>query len=126
MDTLIIIRDTLTANVEKVIDSCQPFTQEAETNYKDVIIVAIICLTILLFTGIVIYALYLNKKEQDNDSLSTKALEILNRFVELSKGKDENVDFDSINKLFDVHKIIKESLKEDNVKNKQESEHEEG
>ena len=150
MNTLIIIRDTISANVVKVIDSCQPCIQTTETNCIDVAIVVIICLTILFFTGIITLALYLNKKdnekasnmidklkeekktlenslikEKENNNQSTKALEILKEFVALSKCKDEKVDFNSIDKLYNIHIKIKESLEEDKIQNKQVSEHEE-
>lgn len=32
MDTLLFLRDTITVNVVKVIDSCQPCAQMAESN----------------------------------------------------------------------------------------------
>ena len=48
MDTLLILRDTITTNVVKVVDSCQPCIQEAETNCQDVAIVGIICFTIIV------------------------------------------------------------------------------
>ena len=58
MDTLLILRDTLshaviltdaiTAHVVKVVDNCQPCVQEAETNRQDVAIVFLICATIVV------------------------------------------------------------------------------
>ena len=64
MDTLIFLRDTITANVVKVVDSCQPCFQEAETNCKDIAIVAIICVTIFFIAIAAITAYYCLKKEE--------------------------------------------------------------
>lgn len=48
MDTLLILRDTITANVVKVTNSCSHCVQETGTNWADVQIVFIICLAIVL------------------------------------------------------------------------------
>jgi hypothetical protein len=48
MDTIVIIRDTVATCVKKTVDICQPCVKEAETNWQDVTIVAIICITILI------------------------------------------------------------------------------
>ena len=58
MDTLLILRDTITANVVKVVDSCHPSIQEAETNWQDVAIVGIICFVGTLCIGIISIAFY--------------------------------------------------------------------
>lgn len=47
MDTLLILKDTITAHVVKVVDSTQPYIQEAGTNCNDVAIVFLICATIV-------------------------------------------------------------------------------
>ena len=48
MDTLLILRDSITANVVKVVDTCQSCVQVDPTNCNDVKIVAIICATIVI------------------------------------------------------------------------------
>lgn len=58
MDTLLILRDTITANVVEVFDSCQTCLQEAETNCDDVKIVFLICATIVVVLGIAAFAYY--------------------------------------------------------------------
>lgn len=57
MDTLLVLKDTITAHVVKVIDSCQPCAHEIPTNCQDVIAVAIICGAIVLTTLIVAISL---------------------------------------------------------------------
>ena len=59
MDTLLILQDSISAHVVKLIDTCQPCVQEAETNLK---IVGIICLAIVLAVLIVSVALCLWQK----------------------------------------------------------------
>ena len=57
MDTLLVLKDTITAHVVKVADSCQPCAYEIPTNCQDVIVVAIICGAIVLITLIVAISL---------------------------------------------------------------------
>lgn len=56
MDTLLILRDTITANVVKVVDSCQPCIQEAETNWQDVVIVKYVCYAIVAMFLTIVFA----------------------------------------------------------------------
>ena len=58
MDTLLILRDTITANIVKVTDSCSHCVQEAETNCDDVKIIFLICATIVVALGIVAVTFY--------------------------------------------------------------------
>ena len=58
MDTPLILRDTITTNVVKVVDSCQPCIQEAETNWQDVTIVGIICFLATVSIVIISFAFY--------------------------------------------------------------------
>jgi len=58
MDTLLILRDTITANVVKITDSCSHCVQETETNWHDVIIVGIICFFVTICIGIISFAFY--------------------------------------------------------------------
>ena len=64
MDTLLILRDTIANHVVKVIDSCQPCIQEAETNWADVVIVKYICLAIVVVSFMFAVACYLCQKEK--------------------------------------------------------------
>ena len=86
MDTLLILKDTITAHVVKVIDTCQPYVQEAETNWKDVIITAIICTAIVIILCYGIFKFYQwqegvikaketdanNKRNQENEEKNRK------------------------------------------------------
>lgn len=86
MDTLLILRDTITSHAVKVIDTCQPYVQEAETNWKDVIITAIICTAIVIILCYGIFKLYQwqegvikaketdanNKRNQENEEKNRK------------------------------------------------------
>lgn len=53
MDTLLILRDTITVDVVKIISTYSPCTQEVETNWADVEIVSIICIAVVLTVFIV-------------------------------------------------------------------------
>lgn len=63
MDTLLILRDTITTNVVKIVGSCQPSIQEAETNWQDIAIVGIVCFVVALCIGIISFTFY---KWQEN------------------------------------------------------------
>lgn len=75
MDTLLILRDSITANVVKVVDSCPPCIQEAETNWVDVEIVRYTSITIVLSVLIVSLLFFLwcyikkrtERKQADRD-----------------------------------------------------------
>lgn len=79
MDTLLILRDTITAHVIKVVDSCQLCAQEAPTNCNDVKVVAIICLAIVLMTliawGVISSWKCKELRAQEKDILVKEALE---------------------------------------------------
>ena len=90
MDTLIFLRDTITANVVKVVDSCQPCFQEAETNCKDIAIVAIICVTIFFIAIAAITAYYCLKKEEYDATKSPYYNSSNNITIERQKAEFKN------------------------------------
>ena len=57
MDTLLVLKDTITAHVVKVVDSCESCVHEVPTNCQDVKIVGIVCSAIVLTTLIVAISL---------------------------------------------------------------------
>ncbi len=66
MDTLLILGDTVTAHVVKVIDTCQPCILKAETNTNELLIILIICLSIVLIVTISGYVIIKWHKESLN------------------------------------------------------------
>jgi predicted nuclease with TOPRIM domain len=101
MDRILIFRDTIMANVVKVVDSSQPFVQETESNWADVEIIKYICLTvvasillILIFVGIVIWNYNRNNNKENNDlqKILSKMEELRPNLDELTKKMKENVD----------------------------------
>lgn len=77
MDSLFFLPDTITVNVVKVIDSCQPCAQMAESN-NGLWIALIICLSIVAITLIIGVTIIRCKKA----ALSSKA--------EMERIKNEN------------------------------------
>jgi len=100
MDTLLILRDTISTHVVKLIDSCPPCVQEAETNWADVQIVFLICLAIVLSIFIIAVTIgvliwhYNSKTKECNELKETfVSLEDLPQKVnELTKALKEEVD----------------------------------
>lgn len=124
MDTLLILRDTISAdvvilrdtiitNVVKVIDSCQPCVQEAETNCNDVIIVVIICLALCIVSCLGICKFFELKKEEREDKKTTDTEKRKND-VDDRIWKQQS---DLIEKLLDFLK--NEASKKDDNKGKQ-------
>ena len=64
MDALLVLKDTITASVVKVVGSCQPCIHAAETNFNGVWITLIICLTAVFITGIVAVYIYFQNKQK--------------------------------------------------------------
>lgn len=121
MDTLLILRDTISAdvvilrdtiitNVVKVIDSCQPCVQEAETNCNDVAITFFICLAIVAITAIIGNTI----KEWNKEALlSKKELERMKMDIEKS---NKDIELDRQTKEWQLKKQKKiESVEDDFV-----------
>lgn len=97
MDTLLILRDTVTTNVVTVINSCQPCIHEAETNCPDVQIVFFICSAIVLSILIIAVTMGIivcryNRKTKECNELK----ETFIKSVDLSQKVN---DLDEIKKL---------------------------
>lgn len=78
LNDTIAMNDSLFLELAKVMNSCQPCVQEAETNCKDVLIVAIICATIVLVALIAKWAIWswqdgvITSKEQERKDKEEK------------------------------------------------------
>jgi hypothetical protein len=55
MDTILVLKDTVSAHVIKVVDSCPTYVHEAQTNWDNLKIVIVICITILLALSIIAF-----------------------------------------------------------------------
>lgn len=88
MDTILILKDTITAYVVKVVDSCKPCIQESETSCNDMIIAGIICGAIVTIAAIIAYTV---QKWQKEALAAKRVLEEVKIDVEKRK-KDIDID----------------------------------
>ena len=96
MDTLLILRDTVTVDVVKVIDAYSPRVQEAQTNWADVQIVFLICSTIVLSILIIsvtmgIFTWRHNSKTRECDEQNGKCVKHDDSLQE-TNGSDEIIN----------------------------------
>lgn len=123
MDTLLILRDTITDHVIKVVDTCQPCVQEAETNCKDIAIVAIICGTILIIAIAAMFTFHQWKKKEHE---ATKLCNIISNINTSERQKAEFKDrllsflekntssIDSNESQYYI-KVLRDLIKNDNI-----------
>lgn len=83
LNDTIAMSDSAIVELAKVINTCQPCVQEAETNCKDVIIVAIICAAIVLVAVIAKWAV-LSWKDAEKNAADAE------RKAKEEKEKEEN------------------------------------
>ena len=79
MDTILVLKDTVSAHVIKVVDSCPTYVHEAQTNWADVQIVFLICMAIVLSILIVAVTMGIliwhnNSKTKECDILKEKCV----------------------------------------------------
>lgn len=113
MDTIFILRDTVVTNAVKEMDSCKPFFKEAETNWTDVTMTAIICITILVIAYIIKNGILswqerkFSKQNEEDDKKREHELAVKDKEQSFKEMAEENVHK---RKIFD--KIIDFTLKE--------------
>lgn len=94
MDSTMTICDSVATCVNKTAEICQHCVKEAETNWLDVVIVSIICVTILLLAIIAVVA-YFKQKSNERKALekaASKKQEEENKYLDNKK----NADVDSL------------------------------
>lgn len=87
MDTLLILRDTITVNAVKIIDSCQPCIQGPETNLADVEIVKYICMVVV--ASVLIIAIALGSLAWHNYSKDTVFADMKAKIDDLDRKLEE-------------------------------------
>lgn len=113
MDTIFIIRDSIVSRLTQSADVSQIIIKEAETNEQDFYIVAIICVTLLIFASIVIYGLIkwqkekLNKQKELDDEKRKHELALKQKEAELKENAETN---EHIRKVF--NKVLDSALKD--------------
>ncbi len=96
MDTILTDRDTITQTVVKATDSCQQIFKETMTNWHDVIIVAIICITLIVIAFILKCGLLkwqekkLDKQKESDDAKRLYELEKIIMDVALKEVAEDN------------------------------------
>lgn len=86
MDTLLILRDTITANVIKVVNSSKPCVQETDINCNSIGISLIICVTVVVLALIVASLLFLfNRKKYKYEDEIKKCKEAINEVADLKQ-----------------------------------------
>lgn len=78
METLLLIKDTLTTHSINVVDSCRPCVHGAATDFNDFLIVCIVCVTIVIIVLVVSLTVYLTRRAKLCFVIKEK--ELLNRF----------------------------------------------
>lgn len=107
MDTLFVLKDTVSAHVIKVVDSCPTCVHEAQTNWADVQIVKYICLAIIVISFFAAIAFYLCQKAKYNSEEQTRGHEIAkaNNEAKIEKEKkDDELKRYQSNSEFDLNK----------------------
>ena len=108
MDNLLILLDTVTANVMKVTHSCSNCAQDAETNWQEVAIVGIICLIVTICLCIILFAFYKWQKAK------YKFLVLVDNQKHLYE--IENANFEASRKAAKVEKEEKQIVGKENKK----------
>lgn len=91
LNDTIAMSDSMLVELAKVMNSCQPCVQEAETSCNDVKIVAIICVTIVLLALIAKWAIcswqnaVITSKKQERDDKESKEKEDSARKLDADK-----------------------------------------
>ena len=108
MDTIFIIRDSVVTCLTQSADASQIIIKEAKTNGQDILIVAIICVTLLLFALIVKCGLIkwqkekLTKQKESDTEKRSHELELKEKEATLKENAETNEHIRKVfNQVFD-------------------------